>query len=335
MFFSAVLRAKAREVLRGHWQTALLIALIVNLPTLLVQGIAAFTNNDLLTRLEGLLMDAYVSTAAYLGLSDSVRALLSEPGILAMTGLNILAWLVTPVLSLGMNHWTLNRIRGAEEPVTTVFSRLHIFLKSIGLRLFIVWKVLLWVLPGIAVFALSIIPLLNVSGTGSAQDLASAANMTVMLTWAGIILMLVLGVMGYLYYAQADFILSDEPEERVLSCARRSKEMMKGRRSALMSLMLSFVLWYLLIMILTSFVAGAAGTVAALMLQMLGSLFLSVYMLAAQGVFYEALRRAPAAQLYAEPEDPGIPDDDSENPDNSDNPNNSDDSNDSDKPSEW
>ena len=128
MIYSAAIKAKAREILRGHWQTALLIALIVNLPSLLVQGISSFTNSDLALRLQQLLLDASVSTAAYGALPDSVRALLSETGILAMSGLGILAWLVTPVLSLGMNHWTLDRIRGAEEPVSTVFSRLRIFL---------------------------------------------------------------------------------------------------------------------------------------------------------------------------------------------------------------
>ena len=322
MIYSAAIRAKAREVLRGHWQTALLIALIVNLPSLLVQGVSAFTHTDLMLRLQQLLLDASVSPAAYSALPDSVRALLSETGILLMSGLGILAWLVTPVLSLGMNHWTLDRIRGAEEPVSAVFSRLSIFLKSIGLRLFIVWKVLLWMLPGLAVSLLSVLPLLNIGADATAQGVASAAGTSYMLTWAGILLMLVLGVMGFLYYAQADFILADEPEERVLSCARRSRNMMKGRRSALLSLMLSFILWYLLIMMITSFAAGMAGSVIALMLEMLGSLFLSVYMLAAQGVFYEALRRPPSVQIPAEA---AVPDpleslDDPEGPEDPENP---------------
>jgi hypothetical protein len=39
------------------------------------------------------------------------------------------------------------------------------------------------------------------------------------------------------------------------------------------------------------------GTVVALVIQMLGGLFLSVYMLATQAVFYEALRLAPAQQV--------------------------------------
>ena len=50
----------------------------------------------------------------------------------------------------------------------------------------------------------------------------------------------------------------------------------------------------------SSMVAGIAGSVIALVLEMLGSLFLSVYMLASEGVFYEALRLAPAPEIPAE-----------------------------------
>ena len=45
-------RAEARKCLQNHWQTALLIALVVNLPTLLVQAITSFTGNDPLARLD-------------------------------------------------------------------------------------------------------------------------------------------------------------------------------------------------------------------------------------------------------------------------------------------
>ena len=292
MFYSAVLKAKARAVLQQHWQTALLIALIVNLPTLLVQGISAFTNNDVMYRLETLIIDASRSTEAMNALPDAVVTMLTETGILVMLALGLLAWLVTPALSLGMNHWTLDRIRGAEEPVSTVFSRLGIFLKGVGLRLLILLRVLLWMLPGLAVMVLAMVLLFRADIT-SQEAILSAANTSVMLIWAGIIAMLVLGVMGYLHYALADLILADEPEEKVISCTRRSRELMTGRRGQLLALLLSFILWYSLIMFASSFIAGIAGDVIGLLLQMLGSLFLSVYMLTTEGVFYEALRSAP------------------------------------------
>ena len=305
MFFSAAFKAKARAALQQHWQTALLIALIVNLPSLLVQGISAFTNNDVMARLENMALQASGSAAAMHALPESVRSMLSESGIVTMLILSAVAWLVTPVLSVGMTHWTLERLRGQVLPVSAVFSRLRIFLKSIGLRLLIVLKVLLWMLPGLAVFLFSVIPLMR-ANPGNSGELVSAVNISFHLVSAGMIAMAVLGVMGYLYYAMAEFILADEPEERILSCARRSKMLMKGRRSVLMSLWLSFLLWYLLILMVSSMVAGIAGAVIALVLQMLGSLFLSVYMLASEGVFYEALRLAPAPQIPADtpPDDP-------------------------------
>lgn len=305
MFFSAAFKAKARAALQQHWQTALLIALIVNLPSLLVQGISAFTNNDVMARLENMALQASGSAAAMNALPESVRSMLSESGIVTMLILSAVAWLVTPVLSVGMTHWTLERLRGQDLPVSAVFSRLRIFLKSIGLRLLIVLKVLLWMLPGLAVFLFSVIPLMR-ANPGNSGELVSAVNISFHLVSAGMIAMIVLGVMGYLYYAMAEFILADEPEERILSCARRSKMLMKGRRSVLMSLWLSFLLWYLLILMVSSMVAGIAGAVIALVLQMLGSLFLSVYMLASEGVFYEALRLAPAPQIPADtpPDDP-------------------------------
>ena len=305
MFFSAAFKAKARAALQQHWQIALLIALIVNLPSLLVQGISAFTNNDVMARLENMALQASGSAAAMNALPESVRSMLSESGIVTMLILSAVAWLVTPVLSVGMTHWTLERLRGQDLPVSAVFSRLRIFLKSIGLRLLIVLKVLLWMLPGLAVFLFSVIPLMR-ANPGNSGELVSAVNISFHLVSAGMIAMAVLGVMGYLYYAMAEFILADEPEERILSCARRSKMLMKGRRSVLMSLWLSFLLWYLLILMVSSMVAGIAGAVIALVLQMLGSLFLSVYMLASEGVFYEALRLAPAPQIPADtpPDDP-------------------------------
>ncbi len=304
MFFSAAFKAKARAALRMHWQSALLIALIVNLPGLLVQGIAAFTNNDAMIRLEEILLQSSGSSAAMSTVPQAVRAMLSESGIISMIILSVLAWLITPVLAVGMAHWTLERLRGQELPVSAVFSRLGIFMKSIGLRLFIVLKVFLWTLPGCAVFLLSILPLLRAGSRRSTEELLSAANLSITFIYLGMIVMVVLGVMGYLYYALSEFILADEPEERVLSCIRRSRLLMKGRRSVLMSLYMSFLLWYLLILFATSFIAGIAGPVIALVVQMLGSLFLSVYVLASEGAFYEALRKAPLQEIPAEyPED--------------------------------
>ena len=154
-------------------------------------------------------------------------------------------------------------------------------------------------LPGLAVFLVALFTMMR-SVPQTAEALLSTSDLSVHFVSLGMIAMLVLGIMGYLYYALAELILADEPEERVLSCLRRSKTLMKGRRSSLMSLLLSFLLWYLLIMILSSVIGDIAGSVIALVTEMLGSLFLSVYMLASKSAFYEALRKAPLPDLAAD-----------------------------------
>ena len=312
MMYSALIKAKARAVLSKHWQTALLIALIVNLPSLLVQGIASFTNSDLLVKMEKLMLNAMESTAAMNALTENMLAVLSDTKVLAVTGLGVLAWMITPVLSLGMNHWTLDRIRGAEEPVTVVFSRLGIFFKSIGLRLLIALKVFLWMLPGIAVVLLAMLPV-HLADQTSADSLYSALRISIMIMYAGLGVMLVLAVRAYLLYAMADFILADEPGERVVTCVRRSREMMNGRRGMLFALVLGIYLWNLVISLVSTFVADVAGNIAALMLQMFGGLVVSVYLVTSEGVFYDALRAAIGQmplQVPAEPQDrkdPGSP----------------------------
>ena len=265
---SGVFKAKAREALMNHWQTALLIALIVNLPTLLAQGIAVFTGNDIARRSEDLLIalmrDGQLDNAHIL---DGLTALMNETGIWLMIGLRAVAWIITPVLSLGMTHWLLLRLRKKEAGVDTVFSRLPVFLKSIGLHLLTALKTLLWMLPGAAVSMLSVT-------TGS------------MLIYAGMGIMLVLGVMAALRYALAEYKLADEPETGVLACIRESKRVMAGKKGALLSLEISFIFWYLGEYMVSSLLTGFGGGVLSLMFQMLAGMALSVYITCSVGSFY-------------------------------------------------
>ena len=137
MFYpSGIFRMKARAVLKDHWQTALLIALIVNLPTLLMQGFSAFTGNDLIPRLNSVLVSA--SRDGLLPqeqLLKEIDVILGSTSFWTMRGLELLARLITPCLTLGMYRWLLNRVRGLEDPVSTVLCRMNQFFRAIGLHL--------------------------------------------------------------------------------------------------------------------------------------------------------------------------------------------------------
>lgn len=312
MYFpSAYFRAKARAALKGRWQTALLIALIVSLPSLLAQGITAFTGNDPATRLQGI----YLAAARDGVLSQELlvteaEAYLLGSGFWTAIGLNVAAWLVTPCLTLGMYCWMLNRLRGhADQPVSTVFCRARLFFKAIGLQLLVALKVILWMLPGIALAAGAYVPIVRAGKDPAALTSALALSNGLMLP--ALVLMAVPGIMAALRYAMSDFILADEPDAGILECIRRSKQHMKEMKRLLFTLMLSFLLWYLLGMILSSYLSAIGTGTLGLLFQMLVSLVLTVYVGASEAAFFleTAPGKIPKRENRPEPgadhEDPG------------------------------
>ena len=281
---SAFYRRKALEALKGHWQTALLIALILNLPTLLMQGFSVYTGNDLADRLQAFMVSASrdgVMTPQLL--LDEFNAIVSSTGFWTVRGLEILAWLVTPCLALGMYKWLLDLLQGTEGPVSTVFSRTRIFLKSIGLQLLIILKVLLWALPGLAVMVYLLLPVFT---STSVLAQLSAMERSYNMTFPLLLLIAVPAVMAALRYAMSEYIMAEDPDSKILFCIRRSKELMLNQKRSLFLLAVSFLLWYLLEILVASMLPG----VLALVFQMLAGLALTVYMSGSFSVFYLRLK---------------------------------------------
>ena len=295
---SGYYRRKALAALKGHWQPALLVALIVNLPTLLMQGVSAFTNNDLLSRMESFIVassrDGRLSPETLMG---ELNTILSSTFFWSIRGLEIVAMLITPCLALGMYKWLTDLIRGQEQPVGTVFSRMRYFFRAIGLQLMIILKVILWMLPGIAVSVLLLLPAFR---AGTADARMAALEQAERYYLLPLLLTVIPGVMAALRYALSEYIMAEKPETRIMACIRRSKDLMKDQKRNLFLLMVSFILWYLLEMLVSSFLPGLVG----LVFQMLAGLALNVYMAASVAVFYLRLDHAAETQESpdAEPE---------------------------------
>ena len=210
---SGLFRLKARKALKGHWQTALLVALVVNLPTLLMQGISAFTGNDAFGRLQNLVIaasrDGQLTNAL---LQNEVNLILNSTSFWLIRGGDVVAWLVTPCLSLGLYKWLMDLLQGQEGPVSTVFCRVRYFFKALGLQLLVILKVLLWMLPGIALAVVSMVPLFNAATSREQLAMLSTLNG---LTPLAVAAMAVPGIMAALRYALADYIQADKPETKV------------------------------------------------------------------------------------------------------------------------
>ena len=301
---SGFFKGKAREALKGHWQTALLIALIVNLPSLLAQGITVFTGNDPMDRLQAIMITASRDgTLTQSLLIREITAYLTSSGFWMMVGLNVAAFVITPCLGLGMNKWLMDRLRKA--PVTDVldgaFCRVRLFFKALGLQLLIILKVLLWMLPGIALFAGLLIPLYTAETADAANSVLRTVNA---MTLPVILVMAVPGGIAALRYAMAEYILADEPETKITECVRRSKEQMRELKRMLFMLLVSFLFWYLLQLLAASLLSGMSS-ILALLFQMLTGLALSVYMSGSEAAFYLETRLG-AIPKRAPAEDPSV-----------------------------
>ena len=286
---NAIWKYRAREALRGHWLTALLIALVVNLPSLLVQGIAVATGNDLGLRMNELLSSSVNAAGTAVDaqrLVKGMRELTQSTGIWVMQGLNVAAWLLTPCLVLGMTAWLLGRLRKQEDPgMTAVFSRMRLFFPGIGLRLYVAWRIFVFMLPGVALSVLAFLPLWLSDGS-SRISVLSAVNTVAGLQYAAMAVMLVLGVMAAMKYALADTVLADGRMEGPVRAAKESKRLTQGKKGQLFALYLSFLFWVILENLAVGFCESAFGPVPGLMVQMLASLAISVYLSASVCAFY-------------------------------------------------
>ena len=305
MFFTAAYwKRKARAALKGHWLNALLIALAVSLPSLLVQGIATFTGNDLLTRLQQLIYGS-MTTAGTLeeeALRTGLEELKNASSVWMMLGFRAAAWLLSPCLTLGMYHWMTQRLRGEEDTgVTAVFSRISLFFKAIGLRLWITLKILLYMLPGMALSFASLLPLL-LADKSSRIAVLSSANTAMSLSSVSGIVMTVLGVIAILRYGLSDILMANQPELKIREAAKRSKELMKGKQTTLLFLYISFALWYLAELLVVNMTAGMMGGILTLMVEMLASLALQVYVYTSVCAFCRTLLQEEAGEAPVPPE---------------------------------
>ena len=297
---SGYYRRKALAALKGHWQTALLVALIVSLPTMLMQAISAFTGNDPLARLE-----AYIVTASRDGvmsqeaLMGEINTIVSSTSFWVFRGLEAAALLITPCLSLGMYKWLMDLLHGQEQPLNSVFSRMKYFFKALGLELLVILKVLLWMLPGLVATGFLVYPVLR---AGTAQAQMAALRQSQGYSFPVMLLMIIPGAIAALRYALSEYIMAENPESKILFCVRRSKELMRDRKKDLFFLLVSFLLWYLLELLIASLMSG----ILSLVFQMLAGLALTVYLSCSVCAFYlrlteaEAKHESPDAEPAAE-----------------------------------
>ena len=279
------LRERMRKAIRPNLQVLLLIALIVALPGLIMNVIVARTGSDLTTYL----LEHGVDTASTSEqILEAMTQFSMEQGALSLV-LSLLSLLVTPVLGLGLLNAILTLMRGGTVTVGNVLSHRNYFIRATLLTLWLAVKMLLWALPGLALTVLSLF-------VGVASDFLGMITGS-----AGFILLAVLPIMAYYRYALATVVQADEPETGVISCVRRSKAVMRGRKLQLFMLELPFNFGRMVAITLSAQLLGyVLGNVVSMAVQ----LVISVYVNGAACAFYEAYARPQGGRAHAFQADP-------------------------------
>lgn len=285
MITNIELRQRAGKVIRPNLQVLLLIALITALPGLLVNVIVARTGSDLTTYLFSSGIDTSATTEQLL---EAIEAFQRERGWIAPV-LSLISSVLTSALSLGFLNAMLTLLRGGTAVVGDVFSRLNVFIRAALLSLWIAIKMVLWALPGLALTILALFAGVRSDALG------------VLLALAGSGLMVAFTVTAYFRYALATVFQADDPELGVLSCVRKSKAVMQGRKMQLFALTLTYNLGRMVVITLG---VQLLGYVLGNLVSMLVQLILSVYINGAICAFYEAYARPEGGRAHAFQADP-------------------------------
>lgn len=189
-------KQKAREALRGNWQTALVVVFFSGVFLTVANILQSLWLPDPLVYASYGLYNEFA--VAILRVTDGMWA--------ALLITNVLALVLTPALSIGVNRYFLARMEGQELGVREgLFGRVRIWRRAL-------W---LYVLMGVRIFLWSL-------------------------------LFLIPGILAAIRYSMAPYYLAQDPNMKASEAIEKSKSVMKNMKMAYFMLMISFIGWSLL-----------------------------------------------------------------------------------------
>lgn len=221
------LRARAREVLRGHWGAAIGVGVMV-----ILLGVASMgSNGGVATSAQQVTISDYQSLyeGDLLTLFDLGSYLSRETMILLETVITVMALaslILGGVISMGSATFQLHLLKGQPAKFTDVFSQFPRILSGIAMTVLQMVFIYLWSL-------LFIIP----------------------------------GIIARFRYAMMPYLMAEFPELSALEAMRESKRLMRGNKWRLFCLYFSFIGWAILasltlgigLLWLTPYVSAAEG----------------------------------------------------------------------------
>lgn len=261
MMASFLFKQKAREALRGNWQTALVVTFFACVFTTIAQVLQSVSLADVERVMSSILYaagslprggmtaeQAQQVLALYDKLYETIQAIPTSMWT-ALLVVNVLALVFTPVLSVSCNRYFIRLNMGEDVGVHSgLLGRMSIWRRALWLHLVMAVKIFLWSM-------LFVIP----------------------------------GIIAALRYSMAPYYLADDPNLTAKQAIEKSKAVMKDKKFSYFMLQISFIFWNLLITMAQLLLGGMLGTVLMLVAAQFMSLALSVYMNASFAAFYRAV----------------------------------------------
>ena len=259
MMGSFLFKQKAREMLKGNWQNALVISFFSSVLLTIAQVLQSVTLKDVqsvmdsLTVLMGTLGGELTNAQSQqvLELYNKLFAAISSvPDSMwtLLIGLNLLALVVTPALTLASSFYFIRLTRGEDIGIKEgLLCRMRILPKALWLHIRMFVQIFLWSL-----------------------------------------LLFIPGLIAALRYSMVTYFMAEDPSISAGEALRRSKEVMKvkGRKPSYFMLLISFVGWNLLISMVQLLMFGMVGTVITLVAAQFMSLALNTYVNASCAAYY-------------------------------------------------
>lgn len=259
MMASFLFKQKAREALKGNWQTALVVTFFAGIFGTLSQVLQSVTLADVQRVMDSIRYAAGNLTqmtteqarqvlSLYDRLFEALQSI-STAAWIGMLAVNVLALVLGPVLNVCCRHYFVRLNVGEDLGVHGgLTGRLSIWGRALWLYVLMGLKIFLWSL-------LFVIP----------------------------------GIIAALRYSMAPWYLADDPNLTAKQAIEKSKAVMKDKKFAFFMLEISFVGWSLLISVAQMLLGGMLGTVLMLVAAQFMSLALSVYINASCAAFYRAV----------------------------------------------
>jgi len=254
---------RARRVLKGNWQNALVVTFFTSIFLTVAQVLQSVVTEDingimssLSYALQSMPEGVTAESTQFTEVVDLYQRLFAAIGSvpqatwMALLGLNVLALVVTPALTVSCNYYFIRLNDGEEIGVMQgLLGRMRIFLRSLWLHAIMFVRIFLWSL-------LLVIP----------------------------------GIIAALRYSMAPYYLAENPDMKASEAIRKSKETMKNLKMSYFMLQLSFVGWNLLVSLIQIFLMDVNPVIALVAAQFM-SLMVSAYLNASNAVFYCAATR--------------------------------------------